>query len=65
MGYSSPIEFCMFPPIILDNVATNIILNFSKRGGNDLCDYDKIDQLFYKLYDLMKNGIMRLGELIY
>lgn len=41
-GYNLPIEFCAFPPLILDEISTHIVLNFSKRGGNDLYNYDKI-----------------------
>jgi len=41
-GYNLPIEFCAFPPIILDKISSNLLLNFLKKGGNDLCDYDTI-----------------------
>jgi len=41
-GYNLPIEFCAFPQIILDKISSHQLLNFSKRGGNDLCAYDKI-----------------------
>ena len=34
-----PISFCAFPPLLLDKIATNIVLNFSQQGGNDLCGY--------------------------
>ena len=39
-GYNLPIEFCAFPPVILDKISPSLVLNFSKRGGNDLCVYD-------------------------
>ncbi len=42
-GHTVPIEFCAFPPIILDKVSTELVINFYKRykqGGNDVCDYD-------------------------
>jgi transposase len=39
-GYNLPIKFCAFPPILLDKISSNLVLNFPKRGGNDLCDYD-------------------------
>jgi len=39
-GYNLPIEFCAFPPVILDKISPSLVLNFSKKGGNDLCVYD-------------------------
>jgi len=35
-GYNLPIEFCGFPPIILDKISTSLVLNFSKWVGT-LC----------------------------
>ncbi len=40
-GYKIPIEFCGFPPIILDKISSQLVINFSEKGGNDLCVYDK------------------------
>ena len=40
-GYNLPIEFCAFPPIILDKISSNLLLNFFTKAGNDLCDYDR------------------------
>ena len=39
-GYNLPIEFCAFPPVILDKISPSLVLNFSKKGGNDLRVYD-------------------------
>ncbi len=39
-GYNLPIEFCTFPPVILDKNSPSMVLNFSKKGGNDPCVYD-------------------------
>jgi len=33
-------EFCAFPLVILDKISPSLVLNFSKRGGNDLCVYN-------------------------
>ena len=52
-SYNLPIEFCAFPPIILDKISSNLLLNFSKKGGNDLCDYDILCLCYSQDYHLL------------
>ena len=43
LGIIYLLNFVLFPSVILDKISPSLVLNFSKRGGNDLCVYDKLD----------------------
>ncbi len=45
-GYKLSIEFCAFRALILDKIATDIVLNFLHRIGNDVCVYDNFASKF-------------------